>query len=211
MMKKHGLRRFFSLLLAVIMVCALLPTAALAEDTTGDGETQTVVVDEKKPKPPAPEQPKDEDPPAQEDPETFTVTYTDGADDAVFDDEVYSNLPSGTATPTFSGTLAREGHTFVGWNPEVAETVTGNATYVAKWDAVKSAGAVQKAPPRPQSNSTVVLHPSVNNTVTGVKVSVGGTLSGYTIKSISGYDITVDLGKYNVNNDTFRLPYAKDI
>ena len=48
MMKKHGLRRFFSLLLAVIMVCALLPTAALAEDTTGDGETQpkTVVVDE---------------------------------------------------------------------------------------------------------------------------------------------------------------------
>lgn len=48
MMKKHGLRRCFSLLLAVIMVCALLPTAALAEDTTGDGETQpkTVVVDE---------------------------------------------------------------------------------------------------------------------------------------------------------------------
>ena len=33
MMKKHGLRRFFSLLLAVMMVCALLPTAALAEDT----------------------------------------------------------------------------------------------------------------------------------------------------------------------------------
>ena len=48
MMKKHGLRRFFSLLLAVIMVCALLPTAALAEDTTGADETQpkTVVVDE---------------------------------------------------------------------------------------------------------------------------------------------------------------------
>ena len=53
------------------------------------------------------------------------------------------------------------------------------------------------------SNSTVVLHPSVNSTVTGVKVKVGDT--------ISGYDITVDLGKYNVNNDTFRLPYAKDI
>ena len=202
MMKKHGLRRFFSLLLAVIMVCALLPTAALAEDTTGDGETQSkaVVVDEKKPELPAPE-----------DPETFTVTYTDGANGAVFADEVYRNLSSGTATPAFSGTPAREDYTFAGWSPEVAETVTRDATYVAKWDAVKSAGAVQKAPPRPQSNSTVVLHPSVNNTVTGVKVSVGGTLSGYTIKSISGYDITVDLGKYNVNNDTFRLPYAKDI
>ena len=204
MMKNHGLRRFFSLLLAVFMVCTLLPTAALAEDTTGDDETQSKAVEVN-------EGEKKTDPPAQEDPETFTVTYTDGADGAVFADEVYRNLSSGTATPAFSGTPAREDYTFAGWTPEVAETVTRDATYVAKWDAVKSAGAVQKAPPRPQSNSTVVLHPSVNNTVTGVKVSVGGTLSGYTIKSISGYDITVDLGKYNVNNDTFRLPYAKDI
>lgn len=61
------------------------------------------------------------------------------------------------------------------------------------------------------SNSTVVLHPSVNRTVTGVKVKVGDTISGHTVSTISGYDITVDLGKYNVNNDTFGLPYAKDI
>ena len=61
------------------------------------------------------------------------------------------------------------------------------------------------------SNSTVVLHPSVNSTVTGVKVKVGDTISGHTVSTISGCDITVDLGKYNVNNDTFRLPYAKDI
>ena len=40
MRKRHGLRRIFSLLLAVIMVCALLPTAALAEDTT---ETNPIV------------------------------------------------------------------------------------------------------------------------------------------------------------------------
>ena len=31
-MNKNGLRRIFSLLLAVMMVCALLPTAAFAED-----------------------------------------------------------------------------------------------------------------------------------------------------------------------------------
>ena len=61
------------------------------------------------------------------------------------------------------------------------------------------------------SNSTVVLHPSVNSTVTGVKVKVGDKIDGHAITSISGYDITVDLGEYNVNNDTFRLPYAKDI
>ena len=49
------------------------------------------------------------------------------------------------------------------------------------------------------------------NTVTGVKVKVGDKIDGHAITSISGYDITVDLGKYNVNNNTFRLPYAKDI
>lgn len=47
-MKNHGLRRIFSLLLALFMVFTLLPTTALAEDTTGADETQpkTVVVDE---------------------------------------------------------------------------------------------------------------------------------------------------------------------
>ena len=61
------------------------------------------------------------------------------------------------------------------------------------------------------SNSTVVLHPSVNNTVTGVKVKAGDTIGQYKVSAVNGYDITVDLGKYNVNNGTFRLPYAKDI
>lgn len=47
MMKNHGLRRIFSLFLALFMVFTLLPTAALAEDTTGADETQPpVVVDE---------------------------------------------------------------------------------------------------------------------------------------------------------------------
>lgn len=142
MMKNHGLRRIFSLFLALFMVFTLLPTTALAEDTTGADETQpkTVVVDEgeKKTDPPAQEQPKNENPPAPEEPKTFTVTYTDGADGAVFADKVYSNLSSGTATPAFSGTPAREGYTFVGWNPAVAETVTANVTYVAQWEAGKT-------------------------------------------------------------------------
>ena len=141
-MKNHGLRRIFSLFLALFMVFTLLPTTALAEDTTGADETQpkTVAVDggEKKTDPPAQEQPKDEDPPAPEDPKTFTVTYTDGADGAVFDKQVYSNLSSGTATPAFSGTPAREGYTFAGWNPAVAETVTADVTYVAQWEAGKT-------------------------------------------------------------------------
>ena len=110
-MKNHGLRRIFSLFLALFMVFTLLPTTALAEDTTGADETppKTVVVNEgeKKTDPPAQEQPNNENPPAPEEPKTFTVTYTDGADGAVFADKVYSNLSSGTPTPAFDGTLAR--------------------------------------------------------------------------------------------------------
>lgn len=142
MMKNHGLRRIFSLFLALFMVFTLLPTTALAEDTTGADETQpkTVVVDEgeKKTDPPAQEQPMNENPPAPEEPKTFTVTYTDGVGGAVFDNEVHSNLPSGTATPAFSGSLAREGYTFAGWNPAVAETVTADVTYAAQWEAGKT-------------------------------------------------------------------------
>ena len=141
-MKNHGLRRIFSLLLALFMVFTLLPTTALAEDTTGADETQpkTVVVDggEKKTDPPAQEQPKNENPPAPEEPKTFTVTYTDGAGGAVFADKVYSNLSSGTPTPAFDGTLAREGYTFAGWNPTVAGTVTADVTYAAKWEEGKT-------------------------------------------------------------------------
>lgn len=124
------------------MVFTLLPTTALAEDTTGADETQpkTVVVNEgeKKTDPPAQEQPKNENPPAPEEPKTFTVTYIDGADGAVFPNQVYRDLSSGTPTPAFSGTPAREGYTFAGWNPAVAETVTANVTYVAQWEAGKT-------------------------------------------------------------------------
>lgn len=141
-MKNHGLRRIFSLFLALFMVFTLLPTTALAEDTTGADGTQpkTVAVDggEKKTDPPAQEQPKNENPPAPEDPKTFTVTYTDGVGGAVFDNDVHSNLPSGTATPAFDGTLAREGYTFAGWNPTVAGTVTADVTYAAKWEEGKT-------------------------------------------------------------------------
>ena len=64
----------------------------------------------------------------------YTVTYKDGVDgEEVFADQVYGNLLSGVATPAFEGTPTRTGYVFKGWNPEVAATVTGNATYVARW------------------------------------------------------------------------------
>lgn len=65
---------------------------------------------------------------------TYTVTYTDGVDgEEVFADQTTSNLYYGAATPSFRGTPSREGYTFTGWSPAVADTVTGDAVYVAQW------------------------------------------------------------------------------
>lgn len=63
----------------------------------------------------------------------FTVTYTDGVDGAAFADQTYT-VKEGDATPAFDGTPTREGYVFLGWEPKVAETVTGDATYVATWE-----------------------------------------------------------------------------
>ena len=70
--------------------------------------------------------------------EVYTVTYTDGVEnEEVFADQVYSDLRKDSTTPAFNGTPTRTGYTFAGWDPEVAETVTANATYTAKWTPVE--------------------------------------------------------------------------
>lgn len=63
----------------------------------------------------------------------YTVTYTDGAEQAAFKDRVYSDLLVGMDTPNFDGTPSREGFEFAGWEPKVAKTVTEKATYTAQW------------------------------------------------------------------------------
>lgn len=63
----------------------------------------------------------------------YTVTYTDGAKGKAFKDQVYDNLPSGTATPAFDGKPTRRGYTFSDWAPKVSKTVTKDVTYVAQW------------------------------------------------------------------------------
>ncbi len=124
----------------------------------------------RRPTPPAQEQPKNENPPAPEEPKTFTVTYTDGADGAVFADKVCRNLSFGTATPAFSGTPAREGYTFAGWNPAVAETVTADVTYVAQWEAGKTGPRRVTVPPIPDPDPA----PAALNT--GHKIDVRFTV-----------------------------------
>ena len=65
----------------------------------------------------------------------YTVIYTDGVKNKViFKDELHKDLAYGSDTPKFTGgTPKRTGYTFTGWSPKVADTVTGNVTYVAQW------------------------------------------------------------------------------
>ena len=175
-MNKQGMRRIISLLLAVMMVCTLLPTAAFAE---GTAESEPVQQNE------APGGVEETPAPAKEGEVPAAPEGEDGKKDEVQQPEGEDGKKGEVQQP--EGEKSQE--------PAKDETPANEANGIATY----------------ASNSTVVLHPSVGSTVTGVKVSVGGTINGYTITSISGYDITVDLGKYNVNNGIFRLPYAKDI
>lgn len=65
--------------------------------------------------------------------EQATVTYQDGLGGALFADRPYA-LAVGSPTPAFGTPVPqRTGYYFNGWSPEVAEKVTGDATYVAQW------------------------------------------------------------------------------
>lgn len=75
----------------------------------------------------------------------YTVTYTDGVEKKeIFADQVYEGLVVGEATPAFNGTPARKGYKFGGWEPKVAETVTDNAVYTAKWIKIEDTDDVPK-------------------------------------------------------------------
>ena len=68
---------------------------------------------------------------------TYTVTYTDGVDNVIlFPDQVYSGLKSGDPTPGFVGVPECRGYRFVGWEPRVSQTVTGDAVYKAVWERI---------------------------------------------------------------------------
>ena len=64
------------------------------------------------------------------------------------------------------------------------------------------------------STSTVVLHWSTGAEPTGFKVKVGDKINGYLVTKVgshNGYEITIDLGKYNVHLDSFRIPLPEEV
>lgn len=119
----------------------------------------------------------------------YTVTYTDGVDgEEVFADQVHNDLLSGTATPAFNGGKpTRTGYVFAGWEPAVARTVTGNATYVAQWTA--------------RTDLSYTVHYYLKNTTK--KVADDKTVDGQTFNAdvtenairISGYRVYGDSEK----------------
>lgn len=69
-------------------------------------------------------------------PTLYTVTYTDGIEDeTIFVDQVFT-VVSGSKTPTFDGTPTRNDYVFVGWTPEIEESVTESIIYTAQWQPI---------------------------------------------------------------------------
>ena len=67
------------------------------------------------------------------------LTYCDGADGAVFADEVYEKLVEGDVLPAFEGSTDREGYVFKGWNTDL----DGNGTaYVPGTDVMPNGNLV---------------------------------------------------------------------
>lgn len=65
---------------------------------------------------------------------TYTVTYTDGVDDAViFMNQITDGLRYGAITPAAPAVSTRPGYTFKGWLPEISPKVTEDTIYIAQW------------------------------------------------------------------------------
>lgn len=120
----------------------------------------------------------------------YTVTYEPG-EHGTFTAKAY-NAKYGDATPAFDGeTTGKPGWTFAGWEPEVAETVTGNATYTAKFvpDKTKTATVLYTISIGQSDYGSIA--PSAQQIIlqaTGkLDSDVGGSVSGSTATANAGY------------------------
>lgn len=122
----------------------------------------------------------------------YTVTYTDGVGEKAFKDDVHSDLEKDTPTPAFSGgTPTRKGFVFDGWTPEVAETVTDNATYTAQWKPIQpDKKAIEGAIGR--GVAVVCDNQNVKHGAKAYKVTLGEyTVSNVMGTAADGYTCTV--------------------
>lgn len=105
----------------------------------------------------------------------FTVTYTDGVSTSqVFADQTTDGLEYGDDTPSFDGTLVRDGYNFNGWSPSVTPTVTEDVTYTAQWTVSSPDSAQYTVQFFRESNGIYLSSPSSTDTRTG---TIGETVS----------------------------------
>ena len=126
-----------------------------------------------------------------------SVTYTDGVDgEEVFADQTFE-VEKGFATPAFIGIPTRSGYTFIGWNPAVSATVTGNQVYTATWEKTSTGGVVIP------TEFSVNIKDSDNGKVeASVKYAVPGSTVNLTVTPDEGYELdtlTVKSGSKEIN------------
>lgn len=127
----------------------------------------------------------------QKKPENFTVTYTDGvADEGIFEDKTFT-VSENDQTPSFGEAPVREGYTFAGWDPEVADRVTKDVTYTATW--TKNDPVVDPEQPEDPKPGEKTNHPTIEKKIDGNVQSVNpGETINYTLTS----NVPDYLGKY---------------
>ena len=127
--------------------------------------------------------------------QTFTVTYDEGDHGSLAGDDnddgqiIHANIVEGSATPDAPAVTPNEGYYFTGWNPDRAETVTGNATYTAQYAEKHEITVV--------ANSDTVKYDGTEHEVSGFEtltfVVDGNT---YKVEGLTAGATGTDAGEY---------------
>ena len=138
----------------------------------------------------------------------YTVTYKPG-DHGTFTEQNYSGLHYGDTTPAFQGeTTGEDTWEFAGWQPEVAATVTGGATYTAQWERSDYTVVVNHV----SQESGVTMETSTNKydvdsdstaaPLSADKIPQDFKLVGWTVNTEAADSVTFDqAGNAAINSD----------
>ena len=134
----------------------------------------------------------------------YTVTYNKGANGNLEGQDkdgnvVHNNVKKGTATPDAPKVNPDTGYKFTGWNPQVADTVTGNVTYTAQYakrsDLSYTVNYYWNGTTEKVADSQTVDNQTFGTSVTANPIEV----NGYTAVSSEAQTITIGTGENVIN------------